>query len=399
MLRNIRSLALIAAFAASSLCENSAHAQVYIGGPGYVGAGFGGVGLSSVGYFGTGYYGGLSPYGYGYGYRSGFGSPWSLGYGATYSTSTFYGAPTVGYMGVGYLGGGYGYGFLPYGYYRGPWGRGFALPPLVIPAETMYGPLAVQNFLGVGPSVATPVTYNSPITNGGAIAGGGFGVNAPGVRVPKAQLPASNQAARDRAKRQLDIGDDWFRKQQFGNAAQAYRDAIKAAPDVADAYFHQAAVSIAQQRYDAAVEGIKSGLKISTTYVDGGFKYSTLYGDNRIAQTAHLETLALAATDAPTSDLYYLMGILLFFDEQPRRSGPFFVKSRELAVGETWHIDVFLEILKRMDAAAAEDAVKKAGAAAGAQPAAAGAQPAAVGAPPAANPPKLPAQGADGKEI
>lgn len=393
MLRNIRSLALSAALAAASIIGTTLHAdradaQVYIGGPGYVGAGFGGVGLGV---------GGFSPYGYGY--RSGYGLTtgyYGSGYGGSYYTSTFYGAPTVGYLGggygVGYLGGGYGYGYLPYGYYRGPWGRGFALPPLVIPAETIYGPLAVQNFLGVGQSVATPVTYNSPIVNGGAIAGGGFGVNAPGVRVPKAQVPASNQAARDRAKRHLDIGDDWFRKQQYGNAAQAYRDAIKSAPDVADAYFHQAAVSIAQQLYEPAVEGIKSGLKISTTYVDGGFKYSTLYGPNRIAKEAHLEMLALAATDAPSSDLYYLMGVLLFFDEQPRRSGPFFTKARELAVGETWHIDVFLEILKRMDAAAAEEAVKKAGAAAGAQPAA-------VGAPPAANPPKLPAQGADGKEI
>jgi len=381
MLRNIRTLALLAALAAASLNGNRADAQVFIGGPGYVGAGFGGVGLSV---------GGFSPYGYGY--RNGFGTGYyGSGFGASYYTSTFYGAPTVGYYG-----GGYGFGYRPYGYFRGPWGGGFALPPLVIPAETMFGPLAVQNFIGVSQPVATPVTYNSPIVNGGALpAGGGFGVNAAGVRVPKAQVPASNQAARDRAKRQLDIGDDWFRKQNYGNAAQAYRDAIKAAPDVADAYFHQAAVSIAQGRYDAAIEGIKSGLKISTTYVDGGFKYSTLYGDNRIAQTAHLEMLAQAATETPTSDLYYLMGILLFFDEQPRRSGPFFVKARELAVGETWHIDVFSEILKRMDAAAAEDAVKKAGAAG----AAIGAPPAAVGAPPEARPPKLPAQGADGKEI
>jgi len=332
MFRNIRLFASVAALVAASLVGGRAEGQVFIGGPAL---GIGGVGVG------------------GFPYGSGFGS-WGAGYGATFSTGTFYGGPTVGYYG-----GGYGYNYLPYGYYRGPWGRGFALPPLVIPAETIYGPLAVQRFLGVDQGIATPVTYNVPAVNAGVPAGGGFGVNAAGVQVPKARLPASNQAARDRAKRQLEIGDDWFRKQNYGNAAQAYRDAIRAAPDVADAYFHQAAVAIAQGRFDAAVEGIKSGLKVSTTYIDGGFKYSTLYGDNRVAHTADLEVLARAATDAPTSDLYYLMSVMLFFDEAPRRSGPFFTKARELAVGETWHIDVFLEILKRMDAAAAEDAAKK----------------------------------------
>lgn len=364
MLRNHFAVALSFALAVSSLGVGRAEAQVFVGGPGFVGAGYG-LGVNA-------------PYSYGYG----FGSPWSAGYG--YTTSTFYGAPTVGYMGVGYYGGGYGY--YPYGYYGGPWVRGFALPPVVVPAETMFGPQAVQRFLGVEQSLATPAGYNLPVVNGAA-APSGFGVNAAGVRVPKAQHPPSNQAARERAKRQLEIGDDWFRKHAYGNAAQAYRDAIRAAPDVADAYFHQAAVSIAQGRYDAAVESIKTGLKVSTTYIDGGFKYAALYGD-RNKQAEHLELLAQAATDAPTSDLFYLMGVILFFDEQPRRAGPFFAKARELVVGDTWHIDVFLELLKRMDAAAAEEAVKKAAAAG-----------AAVGAPPEARPPKLPAPGADGKEI
>lgn len=358
-------------------------AQVFVGGgpgfaaaPGYVGAGLG------VGAF--------SPYGYGYG------SPWGGTYGSFYSSSYYGGTPFVGNL----SGGGYGFSY-PYGYY-GRFRGGFSLPPIVIPAGTMYGPGVVQDFLGFDQQVATQSSYTVPQVNVNAgQAGGGFGVLAPGANVPKAHVHASNQPARDRAKKQLAIGDDWFRKQQYGNAASAYREAIRAAPDVADAYFHQAAIAVAQNRYDAAVDGIKSGMRISTAYLDAGFKYSTLYGDNKLARTAHLETLAQAATVEPTSDLYFLMGVMLFFDDHPRRAGPFFAKARELSAGETWHIDVFSEILRRMDAAAAEQAMAK-----GAQAGGNGANPQPIGAPPAANPPgpqppqgAAPRAGADGREI
>jgi len=366
-------LCLSLLFAAASACgaPSRAEAQVFIGGPGYgTGVGFGGTGLA----VGT-----IGPYGYNYAY----GSPW----GASFYSGSYYGAPFVGYGPGAY---GYGFNYSPYFYgrYRG----GFALPPIVIPAETIYGPGAVQRFLGVDQSFATPTSYTLPATNVGVVQGGGFGVLAPGAQVPKANVVASNDAARERAKKQLAIGDDWFRKQQYGNAASAYRDAIRAAPDVADAYFHQAAIAIAQNRYEAAVDGIKSGLKISTTYIDGGFKYSTLYGNNKLARTAHLEALAQEATANPSADLYFLMGVMLFFDEQPRRSGPFFTKAKELAVGETWHIDVFAELLRKLDAEAAEKAMA-AGGVGNAAPA---------GAPPAAHPPAAaqPAKaGAEGREI
>lgn len=374
---------LLFAAALAYRAPSRAEAQVFVGGPGY-GTG---VGFAGSGFAGTGLaVGTIGPDGYNYAY----GSPW----GASFYSSSYYGAPFVGYGPGAY---GYGFNYSPYFYGRY---RGFALPPIVIPAETIYGPGAVQRFLGVDQTFATPTSYTLPAANVGAVPGGGFGVLAPGAQVPKANVVASNDAARERAKKQLAIGDDWFRKQQYGNAASAYRDAIRAAPDVADAYFHQAAIAIAQNRYEAAVDGIKSGLKISTTYIDGGFKYSTLYGENKLARIAHLEALAQEATANPSADLYFLMGVMLFFDEQPRRSGPFFTKAKELAVGETWHIDVFGELLRKLDAEAAEKAMA-AGQVGNAAP---------VGPPPAAHPPAAaqpaaqpekaqPQVGVEGREI
>ena len=350
-----------------------AEAQVVFGGPGLaVGPGF----TAGV----------ISPFGFGFGRGP---------YGPIYP-GTYYNGPIVGYGPAGY-----GFGF-DYPYYIGNLGP-YVLPPVVVPAETMYGPGVVQDFLGVDTTVNVPAALNPnaglnlPAAGGGGAQGnGGFGVNAPGVQVPKARIPASNDASRERSKRHLEIGDDWFRKQQYGNAWSAYRDAIRAAPDVADAYFHQAAVATAQGRYEAAVESIKSGLRVSTAYVDGEFKYTTLYGVNKAARIAHLEALAQKATVEPSADLYFLMGVLLFFDEQPRRSGPFFTKAKELAVGETWHIDVFSELLRRLDAQAAEAAMAKGRAG----------NPAPQGAPPEAHPPKAaapqaapPNAGADGREI
>lgn len=288
----------------------------------------------------------------------GIGGGW---YGPGYYSS----GPFVGYAPGGY---GFSYGYPGFGRWGGWYGRpyinGFALPPAIIPAEVMYGPAAVQRVMGIAPPLGTSVVNNTTYVNNAPNAAvnnnppqaGGFGVNAGGVNPPKLHIAPTNAEARARSKRQLDIGDDWFRKQQYGEAWLAYKEAARAAPDVADPYFHQAAAAVAQRRYEAAVDALKYGLRISSTYVDGEFKYTKLYGDNRLAQTSHLEALAQAATDQPSSDLYFLTGVMLFFDADPLRSAPFFAKAREVQAGETWHIDVFRTILQRMEMQQAQGA-------------------------------------------
>lgn len=306
----------------------------------------------SVGAVTYGPYGAYTNYGIGGGWNGGYFGP---GY---YGSGYYGGGPFVGYAPGGY---GFSYGYPNFGRWGGWYGRpyinGFALPPAIIPAEVMYGPAAVQRVMGVAPPLGTSVVNNTTYVNNGPNAavnntptnGGGFGVNAGGVNPPKIHIAPTNAEARARSKRQLEIGDDWFRKQQYGEAWIAYKEAARAAPDVADAYFHQAAAAVAQRRYEAAVDALKYGLRISSTYVDGEFKYTKLYGDNRLAQTSHLEALAQAALDQPSADLYFLTGVMLFFDAEPMRSTPFFAKAREVQAGETWHIDIFRTILQRME--------------------------------------------------
>jgi tetratricopeptide (TPR) repeat protein len=167
---------------------------------------------------------------------------------------------------------------------------------------------------------------------------------------------SSNAAARDLAKRQITAGDTLFAKQQFAQALDSYKQAARAAPDLADSHFRQMVALVALQRYDAAVDAVKNGMKISKDTINGQFRIAAMYGDNVIARTAHMEALAKATTDRPSSDLFFLSGVMLFFNDPPQRSSPFFEQAAGLAIGERWHIDVYREVLKQLQGAPAPGA-------------------------------------------
>jgi tetratricopeptide (TPR) repeat protein len=329
--------------------------------------------------FSIGYSGGN--YGTSY-YSSGVYSP---GYGSSYYGGGYWPGWSGGYWGNGSWGDGYWGGGVPYwsGY------GGFALPPLVVPAETFYGPSAVRRFMGIDPPLGTPIVNNT-IVNLPSQAQG-FGVLAPGQQPARpVGVRASNAAARDLAKRQIAAGDNLFGKQQYAQALDAYKQAAKAAPDLADSHFRQMAALVALGRYEAAVDTVKAGMRISKDTINGQFRVSALYGDNLIARTAHLDALAKLTAERRSSDLFFLAGVMLFFDNPPQRSAPFFEQASQLAVVERWHIDVYREVLKQLAAAAAQANAGDAAPAGGAVPG--GNAPAAQGADaPAAREAKAPA--------
>jgi len=289
------------------------------------------------------------------------GGPWSggyrgfsIGYGGTYGTSYY----SSGYYSPGYYGG---YSYPNYwgdGYwggdpYWGGYGGVYALPPLVLPAETIYGPGAVRRFMGIDPPLGTPVVNNTIINLPSQAQG--FGVVAPGQQAPRAAgVRPSNAAARDLAKRQITAGDTLFGKQQYAQALEAYKQAARAAPDLADSHFRQMVALVALGRYETAVDAVKNGMRISKDSINGQFRVSAMYGDNLMARAAHLESLAKLTAERRTSDLYFLAGVMLFFDNPPQRSAPFFEQASQIAVVERWHIDVFREVLKRLPEAAAQ---------------------------------------------
>lgn len=302
-------------------------------------------------YIGTpGFYSGVvSPYYGGYGWGSGY-------------------YPAYGY-GSGY----YGLGFNPYSGYGWPYYYGgFAAPPVIVPAETWYGPSAVRRMMGLDPPLGTPIvkqtvinlpattvakptTVNKPIAAApqpAAVPQGGFGVLAGAGVPPRPNVPTTNAATQVRARKEIDAGDAAFQNQRYADAFSSYKDASRIAPDLAESYLRQAAASVAMKRYDDAVAQLKFGLQLSTTWVDGPFRTSALYGDDRLSQANHLDALAQAALDRPSSDLLFLTGVMLYFAEPQQRAAPILKRALGLSLGESWHIDPFLQALEKQQQAA-----------------------------------------------
>lgn len=269
------------------------------------------------------------------GFSAGVVTPYPLGIGAVpYPIVTGYGAggwyaPPYGY-------GTFGYGGLGYRY-------GYALPPVVIPAETMYGPGPVRRMMGLDPPLGTPVIQQTTVVAPQANNGNGFGVLAPQPGGARPNVRASNAQTLARAKKQVENGDVLFAAQKYADALASYSDAARTAPDLADAYFRKAAADIALARYDDAVSAIKFGLQLAPTWVDGPFRFSALYGGNVLAEQSHRDVLDRAVASRPTSDLLFLSGVVRYFGEHPKQSETYFQKASVVAVGNSSHLDLFLK--------------------------------------------------------
>ena len=334
------------------------HGHVYGHGAGHYyghgssayGLGIGGYGFRST-YLSTGSYFGTP------GFSAGVISPY-LGYGwggGYYPSGGYYGGWGGGY-GYGSSWGGYG----PWGYAR-PYYGGFAAPPIILPTEYLYGPGPVRRLMGLDPPLGTSIVqqtiYSNPVATvvqKPVAQGGGFGVLAGGnaQMPPRPNVQATNAATQARALKLVEAGDAAFQKQRYADAFTQYKEAARTAPDMAEIYLRQAAASVALRRYDDAVASLKFGLRLSTTWVDGRFRIVGLYGDDRLAQAAHFDALAQAAIDRPSSDLLFLTGVMLYFNDPPQRAEPFLRRAAELVIGESWHIDVFEKAVQRLPAAA-----------------------------------------------
>ena len=255
--------------------------------------------------------------------------------------------PQCGYGGFAYGGfayGGFGYGGFGYGYPYGPYGYPYyldagepypfgpyVLPPAYMPAENMYGPQALNRFLGVNPArrrndTVIVVPPNDVDDNPGA-----------NVRV-------SNAESRARAGRFMDIGDNYFAEQKYHSASQRYKSATEAAPDLAEAYLRQGHALVAMRQYEAAAQVYRRAVRLDPQVVFAPHSLADLYGGANVAKAAHQEALAQAATDQPDSpDLLFALGVHLHFDGESDRAIPFFRRAFDLIpLGERDHVEAFL---------------------------------------------------------
>ncbi len=227
--------------------------------------------------------------------------------------------------------------YPPYPYYPP-----YYIPPLYLPAEELYGPRAVQRFMGVDhwfqqqPQSQPPVILRQ----------------APAEAAPP-RPPAepeddkpgrgTNPQALNLAWRFLGFGDAHFGNQNYSEANDRYRKAATAAPLLADSYFRQGYALMAMGRYDQAVRAIRRGMDLGADWPRSGFHNAELYGDNPQAKAAHLEALATASEKDPhNADLLFLVGVVLHFDGRPERARPFFERAVQLLAGNDAHVRAFL---------------------------------------------------------
>jgi tetratricopeptide (TPR) repeat protein len=144
------------------------------------------------------------------------------------------------------------------------------------------------------------------------------------------------------------MGDELFRKQKVHSALQQYNAATRFAPDRAEGYFRQGHALVATSNFDLAVQAFKRGLKTDSKIAKSDFLLSEIYGDAKIAKTAHLESLASAALDREgDSDLMFLLGVFLHFDGESKRAVKFFQRASDLAGADNVHLAHFLPRVER----------------------------------------------------
>jgi hypothetical protein len=247
-----------------------------------------------------------------------------------------------GYYGPGYYGPGHfdhGHYDHHHDHYHGPWDYDYGydyLPPLLpltIPSESIYGPGALWNRMGVAPPVVAPPANNILIV-------------PPAQNVPNKVQPQPrplNAETMARVGRMLSAGDEHFVAQRYRDANQRYRTATETAPEMVEAYFRQGQALVALGQYDLAAKAYQRGLKQGPHWKDAEFKLDALYGDNDLAKNAHREALAAAAGEEPhNGSLLLLVGLQLYFDGQVDRARPFFERASGILADNSLNLDAVL---------------------------------------------------------
>ena len=212
---------------------------------------------------------------------------------------------------------------------NGVWGPYSLYGPLTLPSNQLFGP---QHIPQLQPS---PIQRQAAVPAagvGGALAGGG-GI-APGGNKP---LREANDEALARAWKYIQFGDEHFRNQRFLEAYQRYQSAVKSAPALAEAQFRRAFTLAALNHDDRAADALRQGMKLDSTWTRSDFRLEKIYADNQLAKQARFELLAEAVEEDPgDADIWFVLGVHLYFDGQRDRCRPFLERARRLSADETY---------------------------------------------------------------
>lgn len=170
---------------------------------------------------------------------------------------------------------------------------------------------------------------------------------APKKEKPPPELPLPPEPKADPAEehdRQVVLGEEAFRQQEYGLAAQRFRQATRLRPAEGRSYFLLAQALIAQGKYHDARDAVVAGLERKPDWPTAGIRPLGLY--DAVAEYAEqLRTLEAALGRHPNDPvLLFVGGYALWFDGRRDEAGRLF--TRALARGvERKEIEPFLSAL------------------------------------------------------
>lgn len=138
-------------------------------------------------------------------------------------------------------------------------------------------------------------------------------------------------------------GDRLFRDGQYGEAYRCYFNAQREVGDRCEVYFRQAYALVAMGRFSHAVAKLKRGLQVDPNYPRHGATLDEIFGvDDSTRKAEFLEQVACwTNSNCRDPDRLFLLGVILYFDEDPRSLALF--RSAWTLAGRGQHLRAFLE--------------------------------------------------------
>jgi hypothetical protein len=160
---------------------------------------------------------------------------------------------------------------------------------------------------------------------------------------PKVEGKPTNAAGKARSGKFISYGDANFGKQKYLAALDRYKTAAETADDLAEPVFRQGFALVALGQYASAAKAFRRALRIESDWSAPPFQLTDLYGNDRLAKTAHEEGLAKAVEANPfDSELLLALAMVLYFDGHAERAGVFFGRAAQLGGNEDGLLDSFL---------------------------------------------------------
>ena len=139
---------------------------------------------------------------------------------------------------------------------------------------------------------------------------------------PKRTVAVSAPGARRASSEQQNQGDQKLRQNLWAQAYVHYKNAVDLAPERPEPHFRMALTFTALKQYSSAVREFKKSIDLDPTIPQSGDTLATIFGgDTKTWESQVMPVVAdWTREDLRDTDRLFLLGLLLYFNDDPRGS-------------------------------------------------------------------------------